>query len=240
VGDEQLKLASDRHKELSDECKRLQVGRYLQYLQYLWGALTYVYRGLQSDTAKDFSLLSVYNTHKHKIPLALKNKILRRLTDNLGTDDSTISIHVNRKKAHDFYESCKVDEKGEHTVFAQVQKGLASRNYQGMRINSADKKAWFVKFIGEFALDQGGLFRESLTELCQELQSPVLNLLIPTQNQKNLVGESREKWTLNPAANSPAQQKMLEFLGTLIGMSVRSGILMSLQLPAFFWKQLTD
>jgi hypothetical protein len=33
---------------------------------------------------------------------------------------------------------------------------------------------------------------------------------------------------------------MLEFLGALIGMSVRSGILMSLNLPAFFWKQLTD
>lgn len=33
---------------------------------------------------------------------------------------------------------------------------------------------------------------------------------------------------------------MLEFLGALIGMSVRSGILMSLSLPGFFWKQLTD
>lgn len=34
--------------------------------------------------------------------------------------------------------------------------------------------------------------------------------------------------------------KMLEFLGALIGMSVRSGILMNLHLPSFFWKQLTD
>ena len=33
---------------------------------------------------------------------------------------------------------------------------------------------------------------------------------------------------------------MLEFLGALIGLSVRSGILMSLNLPAFVWKQLTD
>lgn len=33
---------------------------------------------------------------------------------------------------------------------------------------------------------------------------------------------------------------MLEFIGALIGMSVRSGILMGLNLPAFFWKQLTD
>lgn len=108
-----------------------------------------------------------------------------------------------------------------------------------MRINQADKKAWFVKFIGEAALDQGGLFRESLTELCQELQSHVLNLLIPTQNQKNNHGEHRHKWTLNPAASTPAALKMFEFFGALIGMSVRSGILMSLNLPSFFWKQLT-
>lgn len=54
------------------------------------------------------------------------------------------------------------------------------------------------------------------------------------------MGESRDKWTLNPAATSPSHFKMLEFLGTLIGMSVRSGILMSLQLPTFFWKQLTE
>ena len=72
-----------------------------------------------------------------------------------------------------------------------------------MRINQSDKKAWFVKFIGEFALDQGGLFRESLTELCQELQSPVLNLLVKTQNNKNNHGENRDKWTLNPSATSP-------------------------------------
>ena len=47
-----------------------------------------------------------------------------------------------------------------------------------MRINTADKKAWFVKFIGEFAIDDGGLFRESLTELCSELRNHVLSLLL--------------------------------------------------------------
>lgn len=45
---------------------------------------------------------------------------------------------------------------------------------------------------------------------------------------------------LNPAINSPSGFKMLEFLGVLIGMSVRSGILTTLNLPSFIWKQLTD
>jgi hypothetical protein len=33
---------------------------------------------------------------------------------------------------------------------------------------------------------------------------------------------------------------MYEFLGALIGMSVRSSILMSLNLSSFVWKQFTD
>jgi hypothetical protein len=44
---------------------------------------------------------------------------------------------------------------------------------------------------------------------------------------------------LNPAINTPSGFKMLEFIGALIGMSVRSGILITLNLPSFFWKQLS-
>jgi hypothetical protein len=50
--------------------------------------------------------------------LIVKNKILKKLTEKLGYDDSSISIHVNRKKASDFIETGKIDEKGEYTVFA--------------------------------------------------------------------------------------------------------------------------
>jgi DNA-binding MarR family transcriptional regulator len=69
-------------------------------------------------------LVQTYNKHRQQIPLLIKNKILKKLTERLSYDDSSISIHVNRKKARDFIESGKVDEKGEHTVFSQVMKGL--------------------------------------------------------------------------------------------------------------------
>jgi hypothetical protein len=72
--------------------------------------------------------------------------------------------------------------KGEHTIYAQVWKKLAAHNFSGLRVNSSDKRAWFVKFIGEFALDDGGLFRECLTEMCGELRSAVLPLLVETAN----------------------------------------------------------
>ena len=119
-----------------------------------------------------------------------------------------------------------------------MQQKLEACNYKGLRINSADKKAWFVKFIGEYAVDDGGLFRESLSELCSELRSEVLPLLVQTKNQQNNVGQERDMWVLNPGANTDSQIKMLEFLGALMGMSFRSGILLDLNLSRFVWKQI--
>jgi hypothetical protein len=107
-----------------------------------------------------------------------------------------------------------------------------------MHINSADRKAWFVKFIGEYALDEGGLFRESLSEITTELQSDVLPLLLKSKNQQNGTGIDMDMFVLNPGCNSEAQLKMIEFLGALAGMSVRSGILLDINISRFVWKQI--
>jgi hypothetical protein len=46
-----------------------------------------------------------------------------------------------------------------------------------------------------------------------------------------------DMWVLNPGAASETQLKMIEFLGALMGMSFRSGILLDLNLSRFIWKQ---
>lgn len=45
-------------------------------------------------------------------------------------------------------------------------------------------------------------------------------------------------FVLNPDATSDIYLKMLEFLGALIGMSFRSGILLDMNLSKFVWKQI--
>ena len=97
-----------------------------------------------------------------------------------------------------------------------------------------------AKYIGEAGSDDGGLFRDSITTMCHELQSDVLPLFIPCGNQVAKVGDNRDKWVVNPGATSSAQMKAFEFIGALIGMSIRSGILIDLRLPAMFWKNLTE
>jgi hypothetical protein len=81
----------------------------------MWGAFSFIYRNASHPS--EFSFLKIFNENRQKVPLLMKNKILKRLTENLPNDDSSVSIHVNRKKARDFFESGKVDEKGEYTIF---------------------------------------------------------------------------------------------------------------------------
>lgn len=45
-------------------------------------------------------------------------------------------------------------------------------------------------------------------------------------------------WILNPAATTEPQLKMMEFLGALMGMSFRSGILLDINISRFVWKQI--
>ena len=45
-------------------------------------------------------------------------------------------------------------------------------------------------------------------------------------------------FVLNPGATTEPQLRMLEFLGALMGMSFRSGILLDLNISRFVWKQI--
>lgn len=90
--------------------------------------------------------------------------------------------------------------------------------------------------IGESAVDDGGCFRDSLTEICFDLKNGVVPLLSKTNNQSNGHGPEQDKFVLNTGTTSDTGIKMFEFLGALMGMSFRSGILLDLNLSRFTWK----
>ena len=104
---------------------------------------------------------------------------------------------------------------------------------------------WHVVFEGEGGMDSGGLFRESLRELCAELQPAEasgiaggLGLLMPTPNQRDGVGAGRDRWMLDPRRKGKEDLKMLRFLGVLIGAALRNGLALELDLAGFEWRRL--
>lgn len=74
-------------------------------------------------------------------------------------------------------------------------------------------RAWKVKLVGEGADDAGGVFDDTITEMCQEITSGVVPLLIPTPNALNDEGFNRDKYLLNPQLLSAQNMTWFKFLG---------------------------
>lgn len=70
--------------------------------------------------------------------------------------------------------------------------------------------------MGEGADDAGGVFDDTITEMCQELISGTVPLLVPTQNATNDTGYNRDRYLLNPTLCTAQHLSCFKFLGKLI------------------------
>jgi hypothetical protein len=73
-----------------------------------------------------------------------------------------------------------------------------------------------------------------------ELHSCALPLFVKSANNADKIGDHRDKWVINSNATQKHHERMYEFLGTLIGLALRSGILFYINLAPYFWKTLTS
>jgi len=99
-------------------------------------------------------------------------------------------------------------------------------------------RVWKVKFVGESVDDCGGGYSESIAELCDELMQGQINLLIATPNGRDEAGTSRDCMLLNPTLKTPQHMQMFRFLGLLMGIAIRTGSPLSLNLAEPVWKQI--
>ncbi|KAM7392705.1 hypothetical protein PAMA_007702 [Pampus argenteus] len=120
-------------------------------------------------------------------------------------------------------------------IFVQIAKQVVSLNPLELRLPS---RAWKVKLVGEGADDAGGVFDDTITEMCQELQSGVVDLLIHTPNSFADVGSNTDRFLLNPAALSKDHIVQFRFLGILMAVAIRTKKPLDLHLAPWVWKQL--
>eukprot|EP00066_Takifugu_rubripes_P013620 XP_011602886.1 PREDICTED: probable E3 ubiquitin-protein ligase HERC1 isoform X2 [Takifugu rubripes] len=120
-------------------------------------------------------------------------------------------------------------------IFVQIAKQVVSLNPLELRLPS---RAWKVKLVGEGADDAGGVFDDTITEMCQELQSGAVDLLIHTPNGFADVGSNTDRFLLNPAAFSEDHMIQFRFLGILMAVAIRTRKPLDLHLAPWVWKQL--
>ncbi|KAK3097022.1 hypothetical protein FSP39_005665 [Pinctada imbricata] len=120
-------------------------------------------------------------------------------------------------------------------VITQIGQQVVKLRPEDLRLPA---RAWKVKLIGEGADDAGGVFDDTITEICNELESEVVPYLIPTPNSHNESGNNRDRFLLNPSLSSEEDLSMYRFLGILFGVAVRTKKPLDLHLAPSVWKLL--
>ncbi|XP_055518701.1 probable E3 ubiquitin-protein ligase HERC1 isoform X3 [Leucoraja erinacea] len=120
-------------------------------------------------------------------------------------------------------------------IFVQIARQVVKLNASDLRLPS---RAWKVKLVGEGADDAGGVFDDTITEICQELEMGIVDLLIPTPNVTAEVGYNRDRFLLNPSTCSEEHLLQFKFLGILMGVAIRTKKPLDLHLAPMVWKQL--
>ncbi len=104
---------------------------------------------------------------------------------------------------------------------------------------------WECKFIGEGIIDQGGGFRDSLSDISEELcpnitPEKALSLPFFIRSPNQLQADSntfKDTFVPNPSCTLFEE---FEFIGKLMGACFRSKETLALYLSPFFWKKLSD
>ncbi|XP_068597946.1 probable E3 ubiquitin-protein ligase HERC1 [Brachionichthys hirsutus] len=120
-------------------------------------------------------------------------------------------------------------------IFVQIARQVVKLNASDLRLPS---RAWKVKLVGEGADDAGGVFDDTITEMCQELETGVIDLLIPSPNATAEVGYNRDRFLFNPSACLDENMLQFKFLGILMGVAIRTKKPLDLHLAPLVWKQL--
>ncbi|XP_022244118.1 E3 ubiquitin-protein ligase HERC2-like isoform X2 [Limulus polyphemus] len=124
---------------------------------------------------------------------------------------------------------------GTKSVFGQLVEKVPLFTQESLLL---PHRVWKVKFMGESVDDCGGGYSESIAEMCDELQNGSLPLLILTPNGRDEAGTNRDCFVFNPTAQSSLHLNMYKFLGMLMGIAIRTGSPLSLNLAEPVWKLL--
>jgi hypothetical protein len=167
----------------------------------------------------------------------LKFSQFQRVLASTKYEGSTPIIILNRKLALTVREKGRVDWEFRKSLIGQFMAEFRKQSIGPKLFRRAwQSRCTKVQFKGEGGEDAGGLYREALDAVAQELHSRAVPLFVPCPNAIAEVGDNRDAWLLNPRATAPECIRALEFVGQLLGLALRTGDLLPLTFAPFTWK----
>lgn len=181
-----------------------------------------------SQAGNDWSLAHRLSRLSAMIFVEVKTRALQAILRDTSTGGCAY-IRVNRPKAT--RAAAKGETDGRKSVFGQV---FLQLNFVRPAALRTERRPWQVVYEGEGGQDAGGLFRYSVSHLCEDLQSAHVPLFVPVSRS----GPNAQVFAPSEAAKSSLHLSMFCFVGKLMGMAIRGGHILNLDLHPLVWKPL--
>eukprot|EP00045_Choanoeca_perplexa_P017892 m.270728 g.270728 ORF g.270728 m.270728 type:complete len:4196 (-) comp17668_c0_seq1:27-12614(-) len=169
------------------------------------------------------------------ISFSHKERMLKSIVQRTNSTTNRVTITLNRVSIKLTSDGLAGPE-GRNSVFAQAARELRAVDPSVLLLPA---RQWKVRFTGEGLDDAGGGFSESISEMCEELHSRTVPLLIKTPNALDDAGDNRDVYLLDPTANSSYHLELFEFLGILMGIAIRTASPIELRLAPCVWRQIS-
>lgn len=177
----------------------------------------------------------------------VKMKYIYEILEKTSVQGNQPTVAINRLKIADRIEKSKMESQFTDEMFLENTsfgiaysqlKGTDPKNFRQKKPGGTDPHfSLHINYKGENVEGDGGPYRQFFTDVSSELIKTT-SLLILTPNSNEKIGKNRGKYIIKPSCKSKEKMGMYRFLGNLMGMAIRTGVLVSIDFPAFFWKPL--
>lgn len=175
----------------------------------------------------------------------LKNTLVEAAIDATTvsgeSNNTTARITLDRLQALESRDDREVEPSISECFFAQAFRQLNQVDPTVFRRKIDSKGRLFsVKFRGEEGVDWGGVYREGANSMVDDLFCAHFSLFVLCPNGQHDTGANRAMYLPNPKCVSPVAIQMYEFVGKLLGISLRTHGDFPFAFPSLVWKQLIN
>jgi hypothetical protein len=182
-----------------------------------------------------------YLLMKIKTPLLEKAITATAVTTsgNINGTEVPATLQLDNYKSLNSREKNEKDPLTSQNCFIQAFKQLQKKDAAIYRYIISGDRAFTISFADESGIDAGGVFREGISRIIEDLFShEYFNLLILSPNGQQTVHAGMDKFLPNPKHNTPMTLEMFEFIGKLMSMSVRAKLYLPFEFPPLIWKKI--
>ncbi|GMI02330.1 hypothetical protein TrVE_jg14152 [Triparma verrucosa] len=160
-------------------------------------------------------------------------KVALEATQGTGGNNTTVILD-------NFLASKSLDNVGiasSNCIFVQAFKDLNKKPASVLRSVWDGDRVFQVSFRGESGSDAGGVFREGMQRIVEDLFCDYFDLFIGCPNNLHDINLNREKFLPNSKHIGDATaMQMYNFVGKIMGSSLRTNLALPFHFPSYVWK----